>query len=53
MKKAAYLLSHTTDSIEFIMEQLNFTNYTHFYRLFRNTYGLTPKKYRKLYLDIS
>lgn len=46
LKKAALLLSETDESISSIIAGLSFTNRTHFYKLFHEKYGLTPKEYR-------
>ncbi|MFW2551437.1 helix-turn-helix domain-containing protein [Klebsiella pneumoniae] len=46
MKKAEKLLTTTDISISEIMKELGFTNSTHFYKLFKEKYGTTPKKYR-------
>lgn len=46
MKKAAYLLRNTDDSILEIMEKLHFTNTTHFYQCFKKQYYMTPREYR-------
>lgn len=47
MDKAAVLLTTTNMSIEQIMQFLNFSNQTHFYKLFYEHFGMTPAKYRK------
>jgi len=46
MKKAAHLLTATPASIVEVMEELNFTNTTHFYKCFKKQYHMTPKQYR-------
>lgn len=46
MKKAAHMLTTSTISIMEIMEELNFTNTTHFYKCFKKQYHMTPKQYR-------
>ena len=46
MKKAAYLLRNSDDSVLEIMEKLEFTNTTHFYKCFKKQYHMTPRKYR-------
>lgn len=46
MKKAADQLIHSSKSISEIASELHFSNRTYFYRLFRDTYGMTPKEYR-------
>ena len=48
MKKAATLLLETTASISEIMEELHFTNTTHFYKCFKEQYHMTPKQFRTL-----
>ena len=48
LKKAAYLLTTTTDSISSMALKLNFSNKTHFYNLFKKKYGMSPGEYRKL-----
>lgn len=50
MKKAAELLSTSTLSILEIMEKLNFSNTTHFYKCFKKQYQMTPKQYRSAYV---
>lgn len=49
MKKAAYFLSSTDESIASIMTKLSFSNRTYFYKLFKEHYGMTPKEYRRKY----
>ncbi len=46
LKKAASLLADTDKSISAIETQLGFTNRTHFYKMFRKKYGVTPGEYR-------
>ena len=46
LKKAASLLTDTDKSISAIETQLGFTNRTHFYKIFKNKYGVTPGEYR-------
>lgn len=54
LKKAAALLSDTPASISSIAIQMGFRNRTHFYKLFRNKYGITPGEYREMHrLQIS
>lgn len=48
LKEAAELLTATSLPISKIAERLNFTNQTHFYRLFQKEYHMTPKAYRTL-----
>lgn len=47
MKKAAHLLAETDLTISAIETRLGLTNRTHFYKLFRERYGVTPGEYRK------
>ena len=47
MKKASELLTTTNLNISDIEAQLGFSNHTHFYKIFKNTYGVTPAAYRK------
>lgn len=47
MKKAAYLLVNTEKPISAIEAQLGFTNRTHFYKLFKKKFGVTPGEYRR------
>ena len=49
LKKAAKYLSETNESIGSIAAKLQFTNRTHFYSLFKEKYGVTPKEYRQLH----
>lgn len=49
LKKAAKYLTETEDSISAIAAKLKITNRTHFYHLFKEKYGITPKEYRKLH----
>lgn len=49
LRKAAQLLSDTDESVSSIAGKLGFTNRTHFYKLFKEKYGLTPKEYRDSY----
>lgn len=47
MKKAEHLLTETTNSISSIAFQLGFNNRTHFYKIFKKHYGVTPLQYRE------
>ena len=42
LKKAAWLLEETKKPVSAIEIQLGFTNRTHFYKMFKNRYGVTP-----------
>ncbi len=50
LQKATTLLLDPTISITTIVERVGYTNKTHFYKLFKLKYGLTPKQYRDLYI---
>lgn len=50
LKKAAKCLIESKDSISAIAAKLQFSNRTHFYALFKEKYGVTPKEYRKMHL---
>lgn len=52
-KKAEHLLKDTDLSVSEIAVQLNFSNRTHFYALFRKQYGMTPQAWRKQTLSPS
>ena len=45
--QAAYLLTETKDPIEAIIVDIGYENSSHFHRLFKSTYGMTPGEYRK------
>lgn len=47
LKEAAELLSSTNLPVQEIARKLQFTNMTHFYRLFEQEYHMTPKEFRK------
>lgn len=49
LKKAAQCLTETDESVSAIASRLKFTNRTHFYSLFKEKYGVTPKEYRKMH----
>ena len=49
LQKAKELLLNTNMSITQITAELQFTNRTHFYKLFKEKYGMTPKEFRKEY----
>lgn len=46
MKKAAEELLYSQKAINEIAEELHFSNKTHFYKLFKEKYGITPKEFR-------
>jgi len=49
MKKAASLLTGSNDNIGDISAYLGFTNRTHFYKVFKEQYGMTPAEYRRMH----
>jgi AraC-like DNA-binding protein len=46
MREAAHLLLHSNYDIAGIAEFLNYSSQSYFTKIFRDTYGLTPQKYR-------
>lgn len=49
MKEAAELLSTTSMPVQEIAQKLGFSNFTHFYRIFKEEYHMTPREYRQAY----
>lgn len=49
LKKVAQCLTETNETISAIAARLKFTNRTHFYTLFKEKYGVTPKEYRQMH----
>ncbi len=47
--QAAYMLTETKEPVENIIVAVGYENSSHFHRLFKETYGMTPKEYRKKY----
>jgi AraC-like DNA-binding protein len=47
LNEAIKLLIETNLSVTEIATKLNFSNRAHFYKQFQNSYGMTPKEYRK------
>jgi AraC-like DNA-binding protein len=48
LERSSFLLRTTTLSIQEIAYSNGFENIPHFYRLFRRTYGMTPKEWRTI-----
>lgn len=46
MQEALVLLANPNISIEQILDQIGVINKTHFYKVFKQHFGVTPKKYR-------
>lgn len=51
MKKAASLIADSNDNINDISIALGFNNRTHFYKVFKEQYGMTPAEYRRVNRD--
>lgn len=47
LEHAKKLLKTTNQSIEEIVSSVGYNNKSHFYKLFKKTYGLTPNQFRK------
>lgn len=47
LTRASYLLETTGLPITDICADVGYNNFSYFYKLFRNKYGMTPKEYRK------
>ncbi len=47
MRYAAEQLERTDRNVNEIMEELSFTNRSHFYKIFKEHYDMTPAEYRK------
>lgn len=52
LKKAESLLLYSSDSLEYIAEQVGFYDQSYFCRLFRKQYHQSPLKYRKTKQDV-
>ncbi len=48
IKKAMYLAEVTSASFNVISEEVGFTNYPYFYRLFVRNVGMSPERWRKI-----
>lgn len=47
MKQAGIMLRETTLSVEQVMLEVGYTDISYFYKVFRQHFGMTPKKYRE------
>ena len=47
LRKAAELLSRRTNAINEVSRMVGIKDTSHFIRLFKDTFGLTPKEYRR------
>ncbi len=47
MKQAGIMLRETTLSVEQVMLEIGYTDVSYFYKVFRQYFGMTPKKYRE------
>lgn len=47
LKKAAYLLSHTTERVQKIAGQVGYPNVSYFSTIFKKRYGVNPYEYRR------
>jgi AraC-like DNA-binding protein/mannose-6-phosphate isomerase-like protein (cupin superfamily) len=46
MTEASKLLKNTDMTVENIVHEVGYTNYSHFYKVFKKTYGMTPNQYK-------
>jgi AraC-like DNA-binding protein/mannose-6-phosphate isomerase-like protein (cupin superfamily) len=46
MTEASKLLKNTDMTVENIVNEVGYTNYSHFYKMFKKTYGMTPNQYK-------
>lgn len=53
MAAAEHMLKNTKKSVSEIVLELQFSNRTHFYKLFVQYYGMTPQKYRQFHMQRS
>lgn len=49
LQKATTLLLETNKTISEIVEEIGYTDNSHFYKLFKQHYGMTPIQYKELY----
>ncbi|WP_053957355.1 AraC family transcriptional regulator [Inediibacterium massiliense] len=49
MNHALLLLQNSDDSVQMIAQKVGYTNAGHFAGIFKETYGITPKKYRNIH----
>lgn len=47
MTEASHMLENSDMTIESIMDQVGYTNYSYFYKVFKKQYSCTPLNYRK------
>ena len=47
LKTAAYLLSHTSERVKTIAEQVGYPNVSYFSTIFKKRYGVNPYEYRR------
>lgn len=47
LEKAAYLLANSTLNIQEIMNEVGFINSSHFTKIFKLKYGMTPTEYKR------
>lgn len=53
LTQAIYYLLSTTTPIEEIISEVGYDNSSYFHRLFKKTYGMTPKQYRESHMPHS
>lgn len=47
LEEVCSLLKNTNKSISKIIDEMNFSNRSYFYKIFQETYGMTPQEYRQ------
>lgn len=52
MLQAAHFLTETADSVEQIVLEVGYENSSHFHKLFKEEFGMTPKEYRKKFSSL-
>ncbi|RRG18043.1 AraC family transcriptional regulator [Weissella viridescens] len=48
IERAKWLLTHSTESIHIVSENVGFADKSYFYKLFKQKVGMTPKQYRQV-----